>query len=255
MAATTFALTSCGDDETIIDEPDVPVTPENPDEEEPETPATTYAVSVYDLNNSSGNLIAGGDSIAFFALVDEILGTVQDSLTNAESTMYIEIEEDHSFALIAEGANKEEFDALDNSLRARLFYLGDEPCGFVYTGLCRYGSQSTTSLENIFGNMSSITKRSISIVIPRLQIASWTTTAENAPVQSITFSRSTEAYVDGNQDASFSVYREGGQFTLKGVDNTYVLQINAAGTELTLISINGEEVSETYVYTVETPAE
>ena len=38
LAATTFALTSCGDDETIIDEPDVPVTPENPDEEEPETP-------------------------------------------------------------------------------------------------------------------------------------------------------------------------------------------------------------------------
>lgn len=45
------------------------------------------------------------------------------------------------------------------------------------------------------------------------------------------------------------------EVSLTATDNTYVFHFNETGTELTLVSINGEEVSETYVYTKETPAE
>ena len=265
LAATTFALTSCGDDETIIDEPDVPVTPDdNPDEEEPETPATTYAVSVFDLNDSSESCIAGGDSIAFFAVVDEMLASMQDSLTNAESSIHIETNDDHSFALIAESSNEGEFDALEVSLMARLSNLGNEQQDFVYTGYCTISTRTVTTTGDIFqgagtiGGTSGTTR--MNICIPSIEGTSWVTTAEDAAVQSIAFetestSMGNGAYINGNQDAPFHLIREGVEVSLVSTDNTYVFHFNETGTELTLISINGEAVSETYVYTKETPAE
>lgn len=263
LAATTFALTSCGDDETIIDEPDVPVTPENPDVEEPETPATTYAVSVFDLNDSSEGCVAGGDSIAFFAVVDEMLAAVQDSLTKAESTMRIETNDDHSFALIAESSNGGEFDALENLLMARLSNLGNEQQDFVYTGYCSIYTRTVTTTGDIFQGIGTVGGTSgtnrMNICIPSIEGTSWVTTAEDAAVQSIAFkadvSKTTGAYINGNQDVPFRISRNGVEVSLTATDNTYVFHFNETGTELTLVSINGEEVSETYVYTKETPAE
>lgn len=263
LAATTFALTSCGDDETIIDEPDVPVTPENPDEEEPETPATTYAVSVFDLNDSSEGCVAGGDSIAFFAVVDEMLAAVQDSLTKAESTMHIETNDDHSFALIAESSNGGEFDALENLLMARLSNLGNEQQDFVYTGYCSIYTRTVTTTGDIFQGIGTVGGTSgtnrMNICIPSIEVTSWVTTAEDAAVQSIAFnadvSKTNGAYINGNQDVPFRISRNGVEVSLTATDNTYVFLFNETGTELTLVSINGEEVSETYVYTKETPAE
>lgn len=264
LAATTFALTSCGDDETIIDEPDVPVTPENPDEEEPETPATTYAVSIFNLNESTESCVAGGDSVAFFAVMDEMFASVQDSLTNAESTMRIETNDDHSFALIGESSSQSEFDALEVSLMERLYNLGNEPQDFVYTGYCIISSRSVTSVGDIFNGNGTVGGSSgtsqMEICIPRISGTSWVTTAEDAAVQSIAFeaeatSMGNGAYINGNQDVSFHLIREGVEVSLVSTDNTYVFHFNETGTELTLVSINGEEVSETYVYTKETPAE
>lgn len=258
LAATAFALTSCGDDETIIDEPDVPVTPENPDEEE-----TSYSVGFFDLNVDTEILKVEGDSVAFFALTDELVKEVQDSLTNAESTMRIEMNDaDHSFALIAEKGNEEEFRNVELSLIRRLVELGNEPRNFVYTGSCIEYDYTVKSVGNIFagaGSLGSSTgEATYCIYIPNISSTSWTTEAEGASVQTITFEgkvEATDAHINGNQDVLYRVKQQGAQVSLTATDDTYVFNFNETGTELTLVSINGEAVSETYVYTMETPAE
>ena len=99
----------------------------------------------------------------------------------------------------------------------------------------------------------------MNICIPSIEGTSWVTTSEDAAVQSIAFnadvSKTNGAYINGNQDVPFRISRNGVEVSLTATDNTYVFLFNETGTELTLVSINGEEVSETYVYTKETPAE
>lgn len=263
LAATAFALTSCGDEETIINEPDVPVTPDGDGTDDTGESETSYSVMRFNLNENSESCIAGGDSIAYFTLLDELLAAVQDSLTNAESSMYIETDDNHSFALVSEDSDREEFNALGSSLRIRIQFA-DKPQDFVYTGYCIIEEMSIKSVENIFhgagGLGTSFGSKSMLICIPRIKGTCWVTKTEDAAVQSIAFeaeatSMGNGAYINGNQDVPFHLIRNGAEVSLTSTDNTYVFHFNETGTELTLVSINGEEVSETYVYTVETPAE
>ena len=248
LAATTFALTSCGDDETIIDEPDVPVTPD-PDEEQPEK----LSYCLFQVNKEASLNPCVGDSLALYELIDPAIQHLKDSLEAAESKLAL-IVDGHSFMIQATTSNDEqansELKALRKNLVSVINAIGKEPRGFVYTGniwdeYAIYGTPVISGSDNI------------AIFIPDMRNTAWSTTQEDAPVQSISFGKSSTTYINGDQETAYKLDHVGETVTLAALDNTtsYVFQLNETGTELTLVSINGEEVSETYVYTKETPAE
>lgn len=259
LAATTFALTSCGDDETIIDEPDVPVTPENPDEEEPETPDVQedQICVVFDLNHDASFLPAAGDSLAFFELVEEQCQFIQDSLTNAKSSLSVTVAEDYTITVSGVESQSEELKQVRNSLRSKIAAVGAEAQGFVYTGIVRMveGSQIAD------GDWTYGSPFSFGIMIPVTEGTAWKTDAEDAVVHSISFAADLaqfETYINGDETVGYTFRQKGAEISLKAKDSNdlvYLFHFNETGTELTLVSINGEEVSETYVYTKETPAE
>lgn len=98
-------------------------------------------------------------------------------------------------------------------------------------------------------------------MIPVTEGTAWKTDAEDAVVQSISFAADLaqfETYINGDETVGYTFRQKGAEISLKAKDSNdvvYLFHFNETGTELTLVSINGEEVSETYVYTKETPAE
>ena len=248
LAATTFALTSCDEEETIIDEPDVPETPTDEPDDEEET--LTYSGYQIDLNRES--TITGGDSIAFFEAVDAMLLQVQDSLENAGSGIVLSTDEQHT--ILFYGENSQEVRGLSTSLTRKLNSLGTEEQDFVYSGVFRILSLSVSvsagNLSFSGGNVSG--SMSVNVYVPNLAETTWATDTENAPVQSVSFIDNNPSFINGDETTTFKKTQVGYDVTLTASGDesqSYAFQFNEDGSELTLVSINGEAAGETYVYT------
>ena len=252
----TLSLSGCGeDDPTPVPEPENP-TPD-PEPEEPET--VTLTAYQFQLNYiPSTGILPAGDSASYFALVEEHITAMRDSVESAKGSLVIEQRGgDHVYCVYdtnnTDGAAKRAAESLSYYLRD----AGLQPRGFVYTGgvYRQTGTLSYTAsgsaAEASFVADASGMGLPFAIYFPNLRQSVWTTADTAAAVQSIAFGESlSTTHVNDDAATDYSAKHQGTDvvLSLSGTEK-YAFQLNTTGTELTLVRVDGEAMENGPVYT------
>lgn len=245
-------LTSCGDDD-----PTAPEQPSQPDEpDEPDEPTTSSvmlsSISYYYSDDKFGCF---GDSVNYFALVEKLVKAKQDSVANVNGTLVIELQSgERKISLYDKSDDESASNAFEN-LKIELLSLGKQAQGFVYTG----GGYAESSSVTISGDGhwtsfgSSESRRYLKIRIPILAKSIWTTADTGSVINKISFEENpfSVCTINGNDDETFNYAHNGYDLTIsQGTEEKCALLLNETGTELRLVRLDGEEVTNGPVFTL-----
>lgn len=245
-------LTSCGDDDPVI--PDQPEQPDQPSE--PDEPTTSSvmlsSISYYYSDDKFGCF---GDSVSYFALVEKLVKAKQDSVANANGTLVIELlPGEREISLYDKSDDKSASNVFYN-LIIELLSLGEQAQGFVYTG----GGYAESSSVTISGDGhwtssgSSESRHYFKIRIPILAKSIWTTADTGSVINKISFEENpfSVCTINGNDDETFNYAYNGYDLTIsQGTEEKCALLLNETGTELRLVRLDGEEVTDGPVFTL-----
>ena len=249
-----MALTSCGDDDPdpTPEVPDTPDTPEVPDT--PDEPTTvTVILSTINYYYSNDRVACLGDSIHYFALVDQLVKEKQDSVANANGSLVINNVEGSRMIILYDETDDTAAQAVYRGLRHGIISLGEQAHGFVYTGGIHYADASATVTQDggvvSTGNVSG--SGTTKVYLPDLSGTAWTTTAADAAISRVDFSdESLSCTVNGDEGATFRFRHDGYDVTISqdGAEK-YLLRLNEDGTEMRLAAVDGAEVTDGPVFT------
>ena len=245
-------LTSCGDDDPVIpDQPEQPDQPSEPDE--PTTSSVMLSSISYYYSNDKIDCL--GDSVSYFALVEKLVKAKQDSVANVNGTLVIELQSgERKISLYDKSDDESASNAFEN-LKIELFSLGKQAQGFVYTG----GGYAESSSVTISGDGhwtssgSSESRHYFKIRIPILAKSIWTTADTGSTINKISFAENTSSgcTINGNDDETFNYAYNGYDLTIsQGTEEKCALLLNETGTELRLVRLDGEEVTDGPVFTL-----
>lgn len=250
-----FSLTSCGDDDPVTpDQPETPENPENPENpEKPEGPTTTTVTSyVIQYFYSNETMSCAGDSVSYFAFVDELVKAKQDSVAQVSGSLMIDHQvstrQINFYDTVSGNTSKE-------SARAFILDLansGEKPCGFVYSGIARTFSVNLEISQD--GTVTSIGNSSghtpYPIYIPRLIGHHWATADAGVEIAKISFGKSKSCTINDDATVTFSFVQSGYDVVLS-LDNEEkcAFLLNETGTEMRLVRLDGEAVENGPVYT------
>ena len=245
-----MALTACGDDDPAPT-PEVPDTPDTPDE--PEGPTTSTVTSyVIQYFYSNETMSCAGDSVSYFAFVDELVKAKQDSVAQVSGSLKIDHQvstrQINFYDTVPGNTSKE-------SARAFILDLansGEKPCGFVYSGIARTFSVNLEISQD--GTVTSIGNSSghtpYPIYIPRLIGHHWATADAEAEIAKISFGKSKSCTINDDATVTFSFVQSGYDVVLSlGNEEKCAFLLNEAGTEMRLVRLDGEAVENGPVYT------
>ena len=245
-------LTSCGDDDPVI--PDQPEQPDQPSEPDESTTSSVMlsSISYYYSDDKFGCL---GDSVSYFALVEKLVKAKQDSVANVNGTLVIELQSgERKISLYDKSDDESASNAFEN-LKIELFSLGKQAQGFVYTG----GGYAESSSVTISGDGhwtssgSSESRHYFKIRIPILAKSIWTTADTGSVINKISFEENpfSVCTINGNDDETFNYAYNGYDLTIsQGTEEKCALLLNETGTELRLVRLDGEEVTNGPVFTL-----
>lgn len=244
-------LTSCGDDDPVI--PDQPEQPDQPSEpENPEEPtSTTILLHTIFYHESAINQ---GDSISYFALVEDLVKEKQDSVANAQGSLNILHAPGVKIIYFYDQSDNKAAETATLSLVRELIALGEQARGFVYTTTIVYRTYNAAIASD--GTMSIIgyagTQHPFKVFIPRLRGSVWTTSDTSSAINSIAFSaNSMDCVINGDESVTFSCAHNGYDLTIsQGTEEKCALLLNETGTELRLVRLDGEEVTNGPVFTL-----
>lgn len=258
LSGMALCLSGCGDDDPVIDTPtpDVPVEKPTPDPEPSEPETQTVNRSTLQFGYETEFTKCEGDSLAFYDLLGKQIAAMQDSVKNAEGSLYIYYTEEARIVEFLDSANQ---NAAQNAARSLISYIKEAEhtsLGFVYIGGCHWQSSSVTlssfkpGQSASSGSSSSMT---VGIYLPNVASTVWATADESAAVRSLTFQSRLEAYVNEDTEVLFSCKQTGYDlsFTLDQ-EEKYAFRLNTEGTEIQLIRVDGQPVEEGTVYTYQT---
>ena len=245
-------LTSCGDDDPVIpDQPEQPDQPSEPDE--PTTSSVMLSSISYYYSNDKIDCL--GDSVSYFALVEMLVKAKQDSVANVNGTLVIELQSgERKISLYDKSDDESASNAFEN-LKIELFSLGKQAQGFVYTG----GGYAESSSVTISGDGhwtssgSSESRHYFKIRIPILAKSIWTTADTGSVINKISFEENpfSVCTINGNDDETFNYAYNGYDLTIsQGTEEKCALLLNETGTELRLVRLDGEEVTNGPVFTL-----
>lgn len=250
-----MGLTSCGDDDPVVDNdlttPEQPGQPDEPDE--PTTSSVMLSSISYYYSNDKIDCL--GDSVSYFALVEMLVKAKQDSVVNANGTLVIELlPGEREISLYDKSDDKSASNAFEN-LKIELFSLGKQAQGFVYTGGVYAESLSATISDDghLISSGGSTSRHTFKIYIPNLAKSIWTTADTGSTINKISFAENTSSgcTINGNDDETFNYAYNGYDLTIsQGTEEKCALLLNETGTELRLVRLDGEEVTNGPVFTL-----
>lgn len=245
-----MALTACGDDDPAPT-PEVPDTPDTPDEPEGSTTSTvtSYVIQYFYSNET---MSCAGDSVSYFAFVDELVKAKQDSVTQVSGSLKIDHQAStrqiNFYDTVPGNTSKESAKALILDLANS----GEKPRGFVYSGIARIFSVNLEISQDgtVTSSGNSSGHASYPIYIPRLIGHHWATADAGVEIAKISFGKSKSCTINDDATATFSFVQSGYDVVLSlGNEEKCAFLLNEAGTEMRLVRLDGEAVENGPVYT------
>ncbi len=176
-------------------------------------------------------------------------------MANANGTLVIELlPGEREISLYDKSDDKSASNVFYN-LIIELFSLGKQAQGFVYTG----GGYAESSSVTISGDGhwtssgSSESRHYFKIRIPILAKSIWTTADTGSVINKISFEENpfSVCTINGNDDETFNYAYNGYDLTIsQGTEEKCALLLDETGTELRLVRLDGEEVTDGPVFTL-----